>query len=1391
MNSNNRRGTRWSQLVCVLLGVGMLTTLAGCPGSNPRGPGGGSGDPNTAPVPTFGIQNIQSNVAFSEAIELTILYSVPQGSVNVEGFYRVLNAPFNSGGSPIGIEEVVATDLPAGDNQSFPFNTSDLRPGFYQMGIRADGLQELSRGTIELQGPPAPFFLDPSEDVTVSAGTDVDIVVDVGDPQGRAKWRLFFQAADAPQNEEGEAPSGQLLGTRLKEGSGVSVDFSWDTTNVTPGLYRFGVSATDSGLTVVGAVSSGRADTIVTVYSEAVVTVQPAPTDARPPTLTFQTMDQFAFGGESVIIDFVAESFDTEDYIVTLFYVFNDVTTTLPQSPIVDPAVTSVTFDTMGLATGVYEIGGTIDDGLNDVVEVAESDRVLINVIQIADAELGVSAPGEPLEVPRGAEVTIEWSTNVPPLDGRTIRVFARQCASTACDESDLGTGADIAIASDLGLGTTSTSWDTSPVSGRHVLLVEMTLADQSPTITLTERAPGSVRVRQTPLAIWVGSLGVGSRSLRAGEVYQGVQPQDNAGTFAMGVGDYNADGRDEFMITARFGKPFFQNPEGIGIGEGYMIYGGERRRETHNLNKVALAELKGLAFTAPLPLETAQTATDGLASFRTIPDQDGDGLPELAFGLPYIKSRGHSRRIYVNRNPTLRDTLEQSEQFERGGVVFYSSRNSKLADPPTSGDPDAPLRERPVVHLDLVGQNFQNMNIEYFDGDPRGCGSFYDVDLWQTEDEQITDPITGIEMEILRCVRDESGQGGGQDDCFETFRGSTAGFSRALATSVGPRCRPFSRFLGSDRGMLCECFNSDPNPDDQQHAGLWGDQRVDHQVLDSRCGHLGLLSGSVTSTEIDSLSIHHQYNRRLGSGFYPLDANAPREPFGARLIGNSPGNDGSEATTGDKFGSWIAISGGFLIISAPNRQPHSVELLQQPDGALTDAGIMVLLNMNNLWPDFNADGSAPPLPFQYQMGPFPAPFDAIGTTIGGTPEPGLEPFTRNAPSHCGRDALFESFPSPFRIVGETSQKIEFVEGIPDFNLDGREDLIVGAPLADAGDGAVNILFRRDPFLEGDYLLEKLTLDPDDLERLAGLRINGRAGAQEGFGEVIARSRLVRDPDSTDTGGLVNQTLDFNDDGHDDVILGNPRADVGANVDAGEVIVVFATNDMFTGLGGMDVDDLIAASAQVVEFVDGILIVQDVPRAIRITGANAGDLFGFNVAVVGDFNGDGENDLLVAAPGASPEYDSDDDGTLDTPGIDVINLLDPNSPFGDGIPDDIDFDGIPDLLTGAGHVYLIFGVSNLVALAGEDRTISISELGTSAFSGIVFVGRTDGDALGGGTTTREPTPGNMRTFRSFGIGGAGDVDGDGREDILLSSMLADPGNRTNAGEVYLIYGFTP
>ena len=41
---------------------------------------------------------------------------------------------------------------------------------------------------------------------------------------------------------------------------------------------------------------------------------------------------------------------------------------------------------------------------------------------------------------------------------------------------------------------------------------------------------------------------------------------------------------------------------------------------------------------------------------------------------------------------------------------------------------------------------------------------------------------------------------------------------------------------------------------------------------------------------------------------------------------------------------------------------------------------------------------------------------------------------------------------------------------------------------------------------------------------------------------------------------------------------------------------------------------------------------------------------------------------------------------------------------------------------------------------------------------------------------------------SDGVVSIGDLDGDGFGDFAISAMLADPQERTDAGEVYVIYG---
>ncbi|MBI4717018.1 MAG: FG-GAP repeat protein [Planctomycetes bacterium] len=1347
-----------------------LLSMGGCPNVTVV-PGGGGTDGGTGgerPI-TGDIISVRTDRPISEKEPfLSILYTlndVPTGSEISAFAQRVTGSAPNY--TPIGERVTMQSDLTAGANQVFRFLPGNVGPGSYQVGLLVEpptGTETviLSLGLIQVQGPPNPVFIRPAEAVTlVDLGETVAISFDAGDPEGNVQWRLFYL-------REGDSRTAlpDQIGTQLgPPGSGNVGSFTFSTADLTPGDYQIGVAATDSGDSVAATASRGEYERIVTVVDGPIIRVQ-VPSDVIPPTIAVT-----APGATNVNL-FIDEPFTVrftasvrQPGATGLIDVFYDDDRD-PESRVTFafdlPASTTSAAFPVGLPEGVYNVGAAISDGVSPTVFTYAQGTITV----VRTSQLEVTAPNTRLSiapsVPGEPPITVNvtWTTNVPSSAG-TVDVFAR-----TLDVNREPTGPEIPVLAPTSTATTSTQFS-STRSGVYLLFVRITFTSgqEQP---LVASAPQPVRVTSVPRILWLGSL-TGANPAFEGAIFGGVNFEDNLGGSLSPVADQNGDGNDEFLIAARYGKPFFSNPTGIGPGEAYLLYGAggsDKLTGEYNLNSLGTGRLEGVTF-AGVRTPQGNNQTDGVSSVSRLPDVDGDGKEELVFGFPMTKSRGHNVHPAQDgvKDPRSLSTLEREDQFLRGGIIVVSSRNGVLSNPSTASD---------GVDLDLVGQGFR------VQGD---TGNFFCVE--ENPDATNEDPAfaldvhTGLSVDPTRpsCQGGCGGaQTGGKPDATAALN---FGFVSALARDY------FSTYVYSfdyyGGGNFCTSSRQF-----QSHECLAIDPPVYHQYCSAIIDNCDPFSPGLHSRATDpdgpTDGLFGFPHVGRASGFYA--SVVPRgdsdvsvvaaEPLGARIIG---------VGLGDRFGTSFTLSNatgggsGDIIISAPARTARGILLgpdrgpegggeisgLQSSDGSArtnANAGVAYLFSLRSLWTS-DAAGRVPPRPHQYIVG---------------------------EPSHCGGPLPLIPNITATRIAGATDDRITNVVGIDDFNADGRNDFAVGAPEANGGQGRVYVAFRREPSREGDYVLEKLALDPTDPERLAGVLIT--------TGSVSA------------LGASLVSGVDFNGDGLSDLVIGSPNASGGI----GEVVVVFGDPNLISPAGGVSVETLLSTRN-----ADGR------PRAARITGnrLDAGGQFGFNLATAGDVDGDGKSDLLIAAPNATPRFDADptdENDVLTAAGVD----LDSNGTKDDvggatGLPDGRVDDR--DNLSSAGIVYVISSKNRLDQIrtcatsgracsadsdcsdnevcAAGNITISIDQLGRNQLRGFMILGRRSGDRIAGGDAgekTQGGIDGKKSRGRSYGLSSAGDVDGDGRADILIGSVLADPRRDPNTGvgvqnggEAYLVY----
>ncbi|CAD5914817.1 RHS repeat-associated core domain-containing protein [Planktothrix agardhii] len=318
------------------------------------------------------------------------------------------------------------------------------------------------------------------------------------------------------------------------------------------------------------------------------------------------------------------------------------------------------------------------------------------------------------------------------------------------------------------------------------------------------------------------------------------------------------------------------------------------------------------------------------------------------------------------------------------------------------------------------------------------------------------------------------------------------------------------------------------------------------------------------------------------------------------------------------------------------------------------------------------------------------------------------------------------------------------VSSAGDINGDGLKDLIIGAFASDSN--SLNNSGRTYVILGSKQAFSS---------RFNLANLNGNNGFVINSNQPLDYSGLA-----------VSSAGDFNNDGLDDLAVAAPA---GINTFLGKVYLVYGRNNSFPP--AFDPSDL--------QWDDGIVI-----------NHNNG-LAGTTVSNAGDINGDQIDDLIIGAEQGSLEGNPKGGETYVLFGKDggyqkgfSLSRLDGTNGFtikGDGYSvssvsgaGDINADGLEDMIIGvsqspgnnqtnAGKAYVVFGTQ-----AGFTQQLDLFTLNGN--NGFVINGVEPDELLGGS------------------VKGAGDINGDKIDDIIIGASGATANGIKSAGKTYVVFG---
>ena len=437
-------------------------------------------------------------------------------------------------------------------------------------------------------------------------------------------------------------------------------------------------------------------------------------------------------------------------------------------------------------------------------------------------------------------------------------------------------------------------------------------------------------------------------------------------------------------------------------------------------------------------------------------------------------------------------------------------------------------------------------------------------------------------------------------------------------------------------------------------------------------------------------------------------------------------------------------INSGLVLLGSNANPAPDVEITSFSSITTATNAITIFNPGSNITPlrlasagDFNNDGFDDVIIAQYGSDYSGFSTGGVDILLGG-PSVGFSNYITFALPTLGGDIATSGFGSA-------------IDGAGDFNGDGIDDIIVGAPGANSGLGGLAYVFLGKSFLNQGRVT---TLGPaalgDEDKSAKSINIESvtLAGFTSGFG----------------FGLRVSDAGDFNDDGYDDVLVG-----------ASEVFASAPGDYIFFGQNCSSCSPFLIAES------GGALVF----------GAASPGVVTRKFDSAGDFNNDGIDDVVFLAPGGANIYFGRTNATSNQlyyhgnyPSLGYSNFMNFNISNGEDIASigDVNGDGIDDIIIGAPDQYAAFVAPN-------------STVSAPGVAYVLFGDATPPQVL----YNTELNGSNGFVFQNTGVGSVdsefgtavagGDFNNDGLSDIIASApdFIIDPSGIFQGG-AFVLFG---